>query len=225
MKGLPPDYLMPHFFIRYVPDGLLGMIVMGILAASMSSLDSTINSLSAVTWEDFLRKIAPGIDRLPEGRKVLCSRLITVGWGGLAIGFAMAMAGRSETVIELINKIGSAFYGPIAGVFLLGVFSRRAGGRAALAGLAAGVALNVSLWLFLEGRVSWMWWNCTGAAMTLIVGWTVGVIGGGSAMKPEAGLKEVGKGVWRYRVLVFWFVLIAAVCIALERALSILLGP
>ncbi len=44
LAGAPPDYLMPRFFVRYVPDGLLGIIVMGILAASMSSIDSTINS-------------------------------------------------------------------------------------------------------------------------------------------------------------------------------------
>ncbi len=217
LAGAPPDYLMPRFFVRYVPDGLLGVIVMGILAASMSSIDSTINSLSAVTWEDFARRIAPGIDALPDRRKVLYSRLITVAWGGLAIAFAMAMAGRSETVIELINKIGSAFYGPVAGVFLLGILSRRARGWAALAGLAAGVALNLVLWMFFEGRISWMWWNVTGLAVTMGLGRLLSL--GGPAAGPESGPARE-KGAPRYRLLLAWFVLIMAACVALERGLA-----
>ena len=219
LAGLPPDYLMPRFFVRYVPDGVLGIIAMGILAASMSSIDSTINSLSAVTWEDFARKAAPGIDAIPEGRKVLLSRLITVAWGIVAIAFAMAMAGRSETVIELINKIGSAFYGPVAGVFLLGVLSRRARGRGALAGLAAGVAFNLVLWFFFEGSVSWMWWNCTGLAATMGLGWILSLGGGPAAGAPGEG-PAWKTNTRRYRVLLAWFAVILAACAALERGLA-----
>lgn len=150
MKGLPPDYLMPLFFMHYVPDGLLGLIVVGILAASMSSLDSTINSLSAVTWEDFLIRFIPRLESLSGRRVVWLSRLVTIIWGIVSITFAMAIADRSETIIELVNKIGSALYGPIAAVFIIGIFSGRASGRGALAGLACGIAVNIILWIFFE---------------------------------------------------------------------------
>ncbi len=79
-----------------------------------------------MTWEDFARRIAPGIDATRTAARS-STRLITVAWR-LAIAFAMAMAGRSETVIELINKIGSAFYGRWPGSFSSAYFRGGHGG-------------------------------------------------------------------------------------------------
>jgi SSS family solute:Na+ symporter len=136
---------MPHFFARYLPPGLLGLVVAGMLAASMSSLDSAMNSLSAVTWEDFARRIFPRLDSLSDRGKLLSSRLITLFWGCFSTAFALRIAGGAETVIELVNKIGSAFYGPVAGVFALGIFTHRAREGHAMAGFAAGFGLNLIL--------------------------------------------------------------------------------
>lgn len=223
LKGLPPDYLMPLFFITYIPDGLLGLIVVGILAASMSSLDSTINSLSAVTWEDFLIRIFPRLESMPGRRAVWLSRLVTVLWGAAAITFAMVIAERSETIIELVNKIGSALYGPIAAVFVIGIVTRTVSGKGVLAGLASGIAVNIILWIFFEQQVSWMWWNVIGFLVAAVVG------AGMPFARREAGgivfdMMKV-RDLRRYGImLLVWFAVIVFACAAAERMMAGLLA-
>ncbi|MDI9426246.1 MAG: sodium/solute symporter [Spirochaetota bacterium] len=224
LKGLPPDYLMPRFFTDYLPPGLLGLAVAGMLAASMSSLDSAINSLSAVTWEDFACRMFPGLDSMSDKKKLFASRMITLFWGIFSTVFALQIAGGSETVIELVNKIGSAFYGPVAGVFALGILAPRAREAHALAGFAAGFGLNLILWIFFEGTVSWMWWNLFGFALAVAPG----------ALAPTlVSLRRPGK---RPRVekpdlappgtapLLAYFLVIVVVCAAAERLLALLIA-
>lgn len=225
LRSLPPDYLMPHFFTRYLPTGLLGFVVAGMLAASMSSLDSAINSLSAVTWEDFARRLYPRLEFMSDRWKLISSRLITLFWGCFSTAFALRIAGGSETVIELVNKIGSAFYGPVAGVFALGIFTRRAREAHAMAGFAAGFGLNILLWMFFEGAVSWMWWNLGGFALTLATGSLGSIIASKDrsitppGTDPEAALPPRGTA-----PLLAWFIVIVAFCALAERALSILIA-
>ncbi|HNW27078.1 MAG TPA: sodium/solute symporter [Spirochaetota bacterium] len=222
LKGLPPDYLMPLFFTGYLPDGLLGMVVVGILAASMSSLDSTINSLSAVTWEDFLVRFSPRLASLSGRRAVWLSRLVTVLWGTASLAFALVIAGRSETIIELVNKTGSALYGPIAAVFILGIFFRKVSGKGALAGLACGIAANIILWIFFEKQVSWMWWNLTGFAAAVIVALVQGAVAGGGSSAGAVRLQGVEKKTAiRYGIMLMaWFAAIVIACAAIERLLE-----
>jgi SSS family solute:Na+ symporter len=64
-------------------------------------------------------------------------------------------------VIELVNRIGSAFYGPVLAVFIAAALFRRAGSRSVLSGLVAGLTLNITLWIFAPA-ISWLWWNPAG---------------------------------------------------------------
>ncbi len=216
---------MPHFFTRYLPAGLLGFVVAGMLAASMSSLDSAINSLSAVTWEDFARRLYPRLDSMSDRGKLISSRLITLFWGCFSTAFALHIAGGSETVIELVNKIGSAFYGPVAGVFALGIFTRRARETHAMVGFAAGFGLNILLWMFFESSVSWMWWNLGGFALTLATGSLGSIIASKdrsitpSGTDPETVIPPRGTA-----PLLAWFIVIVAFCALAERALSVLIA-
>jgi SSS family solute:Na+ symporter len=169
MAGMPPDFLIPTFIRDFVPSGLSGLIMAGIFAASMSSLDSAINSLSASTWDDVLVRFRPGLEKLNARRQLTISRYLTFAWGAFAILAAWFFAGGSESVIELVNRVGSAFYGPVAAVFVIGVTTRRKGEKAVLAALAAGVGLNLALWIGAGDTLSWLWWNVTGflaAALT-----------------------------------------------------------
>jgi SSS family solute:Na+ symporter len=220
VMSLPPDMLVPEFFVRFVPTGLLGLMVAGIFAASMSSLDSAINSLSAATWEDFLVRMRPGLAAMADRKKVRLSRTITLVWGGLAMTFAMMMAGSSETVVELVNKIGSAFYGPIAGVFMLGIASKRAGQGAAIAGLSAGVGVNSALWLFCSPGLSWMWWNCIGFSVTLAVGIFCGMARGALSGRhgPDERSRPLPGPVPRAYVaaLALWFAVVVLCALAVE---------
>ena len=170
LQGQPPDFLVPYFLIDYMPKGLLGLLIAGIFAASMSSLDSAMNSLSAATYKDFLVKLFPALDGISDRRQVWLSRWLTVFWGAVATGFALLMIGGSETVLELVNKIGSAFYGPILATFWLGMLTRRTPQGGAIAGLLAGVAVNIFLWQAFGTAVSWMWWNLIGFAVAYVVG-------------------------------------------------------
>ena len=209
---LPPDFLMPHFFRDFVPPGLLGVIVAGVFAASMSSLDSAINSLSAATWDDFLVRIFARLSDIQDRRKIRISRLITVFWGFFATSAAIMMAGGADTVIELVNKIGSAFYGPIAGVFILGVISKRSGQRAAITGLISGVVLNLVLWKGFPG-ISWMWWNLTGFSATLFAGLAAGCWGG--KYRQGRDIVKISAPMPRVfiAVLLSWFLFITGICL------------
>lgn len=219
LAGRPPDFLVPVFLVEYLPAGLLGVIVAGIFAASMSSLDSALNSLSAVTYRDFLARRFPALARLAPDREVRLGRALTVGWGVVATGFALGMAGGSETVLELVNKIGSAFYGPVLGVFLLGLASRRAGQGAALSGLLAGVSVNLALWLGWERTVSWLWWNVVGLAVCLGVALAVQRIAdAGSAASARPASPEPAPLQWP---AVYVRLLLAAFAAALLAAAAI----
>ena len=164
------DYLVPVFVLQYLPDGVRGLLVAALLAASMSSLDSALNSLSAVTMRDFVERRW----MLSQRASLWYGRLTTLGWGALITMFAYGVGGLADTVIEAINKVGSAVYGPILAAFTVGVLSRRAGTAAVFAGVVAGVALNLCLWVAYPS-VFWMWWNFLGwiaaVAVTGIAGW------------------------------------------------------
>lgn len=216
VSQLSPDALMPEFFVRYLPTGVLGLTVAGIFAASMSSIDSAINSLSAASWNDFLLPRMPRLGEIPARRQVLYSRLITVAWGILTIGFSLFMVGGSDTVIELVNKIGSAFYGPIAAVFLLGAFSRRMGQISVLTGFAGGFLLNIYLWLFHGSTVSWMWWNFTGLGGTCLVALLAHLLSGsveGEVEKPGEWHFSHGRQI---ALLLAWFLFIVVSAAVLE---------
>jgi len=162
MRNQPPDALVPAFMMRYLPAGLRGLLLAAVLAAAMSSIDSALNSLAAVTLEDAL-------DRPSATQSVWLSRGTSLSWGLFAIGSGMVFARSGTHVLELINQVGSVFYGPVLGVFLLGALTRSVDGRAALRGLAVGLAVNVFLARFAPG-VSWLWWNPAGFLTTTLVG-------------------------------------------------------
>ncbi len=170
LVGQPADFLVPQFLIQFVPSGLLGFIIAGIFAASMSSLDSAMNSLSAATYQDILLKWKPGLQQLNPRTQVRLSRLLTIFWGIIATLFALWLAGGEETVIELVNKIGSAFYGPIMAIFWLGMLNPKTTEKAGIISLFMGVLSNIVLWVFFESTVSWLWWNAIGFGITYVSG-------------------------------------------------------
>ena len=154
MDGRPPDALVPVFITHALPAGLRGVLLAAILAAAMSSIDSALNSLAAVTLEDVL-------GRAPAEQGIWTARGVTFAWGLFAVLSGLVFARAGTGVIELINQVGSAFYGPLLAVFAVGVLAPRVGARGALAGLGAGLAANLALGWFAPW-VSWLWWNPAG---------------------------------------------------------------
>ncbi|MEM9397074.1 MAG: sodium transporter, partial [Pseudomonadota bacterium] len=164
-----PDYLMPLFIIEYLPHGAIGLLLVAILSAAMSSLSSAVNSLSAATLSD-LESI--GVKPNNPSAQLTWARATSLLWG-VAILITSLFAGAiAPTVIEAINKVGSALFGPILGVFLLAIGSKRTSSLAASAGLLTGATVNLGLWKF-QPQLFWMWWNVTGLLTCLAVAYAI----------------------------------------------------
>jgi SSS family solute:Na+ symporter len=193
------DYLVPAFIVTYLPHGVIGLILVGIFASAMSSIDSAINSLSAATLKDIL--MGPRRFRSLISQKfIFYSRLTTLLWGALCTSFAFLVGNVSSTVIEGINKIGSVFYGPILAVFALGILASSANSTGVIAGLFMGTSLNVVLWIFAQD-VSWLWWNVTGFLCAFTVGIFVGIISNTGRRRITDSLTFDFSGGWRRRLV------------------------
>ncbi|QMT18887.1 sodium:solute symporter [Planococcus maritimus] len=163
--------LFPLFVVNQLPVGISGLIIAGVFAAAMSSLDSALNSLSAVTVRDFYAKFFK--KDASEGHYLKASRWATVGWGIYATIFAF-FAGNLGPVIETVNKIGSYFYGALLGVFLLAIFVRRSNGHGAFAGVLAGMASVWAVETFAD--ISWLYNNAVGAIVAVVIGYGVSLL-------------------------------------------------
>lgn len=167
----PPDdlnELLPRYVVNSFPVGMAGLVIAGVFAAAMSSLDSALNSLSAVSVRDFYsRYIKSGAS---DEHYLKASRWATVFWGVYATLFAF-FAGNLGPVIEAVNQIGSWFYGALLGTFLLAIFSHRSNARGAVSGLVVGM---LSVWAVSSLMdVSWLYNNTIGVAVSVSVGYVV----------------------------------------------------
>lgn len=158
------DLMLPIFIRDYLPHGLIGLLIVAIFAAAMSSLSSAVNSLSAASVEDFFNRRS----QLSPERYLRLSKWFALGWGLICVVLAFFVGDIADTVIEAINKIGSVFYGPMLATFLAAIALPRVNAAGANAGLLVGVAFNVYLWLGVPS-VFWFWWNAIGAVVTLVV--------------------------------------------------------
>lgn len=167
---------VPIFVLQNLPHGVIGLIIVALFSAAMSSLDSTINSLSATSSMDIYQRLyVRGRWQTSPARELLISRLFTVFWGVVCTGFAFVVGDISDSVIESINKISSLASGPILALFLLGILTTRANGRGACFGLLAGFGFDCYLWAYQPG-VSWLWWNVLGFAVAFSVGYVVSLL-------------------------------------------------
>lgn len=159
------NYIIPRFVLHELPIGLIGIFIAAIMAAAMSSVAAELNSLSTATVIDFYRRwVRPtGSD----AHFLRVSKVSTLLWGLFACVVA-TWAANLGSLIEVVNRFGSFFYGSILGVFLLGM-SRRASAAGAFFGLMAGMA-TVAAVSFGAPSVSFLWHNVVGAGAVVIIG-------------------------------------------------------
>jgi SSS family transporter len=209
-----PDLMIPTFISGYLPHGVIGIIVVALIAAWMSSYSSTLNSLTAVTMEDFIKRRIT----IPENKYIFYSKAVALAWGAVTMGFGFFSGKIASTAIEAINKIGSLFYGPILAIFLLaGV--RFVKPLAANVGVIVGVMVNLILWLFFK-NVFWFWWNAIGGITTLSVGMMLSVILPGETIPLPASVQIRRIFPWReVSVLLIFFGCILTFCALLPRLL------
>ncbi len=175
-----PNYnlVFPVYVLETFPIGLVGLVMVGIFAAAMSSIDSALNSLSAATIEDFVTTRGEHSER----KLFVYSKLATLGWGLFAVAFSYQVERIAPTVLEAINKIGSMANGPLLALFVLALVAPGVGQRRAIAAFFAGLVLNGALWLFAPG-VSWLWWNVAG----FVVSVTLAILLAGGASVYQTG--------------------------------------
>ena len=167
----PPDdlnELLPRYVVNAFPSGMAGLVIAGVFAAAMSSLDSALNSLSAVTVRDFYsRYIKPDAS---DAHYLKASRWATIFWGIYATLFAF-FAGNLGPVIEAVNQVGSWFYGALLGTFLLAIFSHRTNARGAATGLVVGMLAVWAVSALMD--ISWLYNNTIGVVVSVTVGYLV----------------------------------------------------
>jgi SSS family transporter len=173
------DRIFPSFIVSQMPIGISGLLIAAILAAAMSNLSAAINSLSSTTVVDFYLRLVPSAT---DKQRIAVSRMATIVWGVVLFGLAiLTQFDRKGRVLEIGLSIASVPYGGLLGVFLLGVLTKRATQSGAIAGLVAGLAVNLFLWLgprfgLLHTTVAWTWYVTFGTTITFIVGYLVSLM-------------------------------------------------
>lgn len=160
------DTIFPAFVVDHMPHGISGLLISAILAAAMSNLSAALNSLSSASIVDFYARLRP---QSTDRNRLELSRSATIAWA--VVLFALALLARhGGRVVEVGLAIVSVAYGALLGAFLLGVLTRKASERGALAGMIVGFALNVYLWQCTS--VPFTWYVALGSLTTFMVGYT-----------------------------------------------------
>ncbi len=163
MEANDTNYVFLTFVIRFLPAGLVGLVMAAIFAASMGSTASGLNALASTTIVDVYKRNV--VKDASEKHYVNASKLATIFWGAFAVAFAL-YADRLGSLIEAVNILGSLFYGTILGIFLLAFYISRVGGNAAFAGALAGQVIVVYCFMFT--KISFLWYNVIGCLAVIL---------------------------------------------------------
>jgi solute:Na+ symporter, SSS family len=167
------DYIFIHFIINYLPKGLVGLLLAVILCAAMSSTASGISALASTTVIDIYKRNVSG--GKPEKHFVTASKYFTVMWGIIAILFA-CIGTLFENLIQLVNIIGSIFYGTVLGIFLVGFYIRFVQSKAIF--WAAVISQTTIFFIYYfaihiypsgEEKLGYLWLNFIGATLTVLL--------------------------------------------------------
>jgi SSS family solute:Na+ symporter len=159
------NYIIPRFVLEHLPLGLAGLFIAAVIAAAMNAISGELNSLSTTTTIDFYRRWVR--NDAGDAQLLVVSRAATAFWGLFACIVA-TQAATLGSLIEVVNRYGSFFYGSILGVFLLAMI-RPAGATGAFVGLIAGMSAvgAVNHW---APSVAFLWYNVVGAVTVVVVG-------------------------------------------------------
>jgi Na+/proline symporter len=170
------NYVFPTFVIQHMPIGLVGLLIAAIFAAAMSSIAAELNSLATATVIDvYKRHLKPEA----TDRHYLNVSKISTGLWGVFVCVMAVYAAELGSLIVVVNRFGSFFYGSLLGVFALAIGTRRTNGNGAFFGLIAGMA-TVGIAAYYT-QVSFLWHNVIGAVAVIVVGVLVSTLTGGRA--------------------------------------------
>ena len=165
------DYVFIHFILNNLPRGLIGLLLAVILSAAMSSTASELNALASTTAIDLYKRNVKG--KKSDAHYVKASKWFTLAWGIVAISIA-CVANLFENLIELVNIIGSIFYGNVLGIFLLAFFFKKVNGNAVFKAALITQVLICLIFYFgiynleaqgLDPIISYLWLNFIGCIL------------------------------------------------------------
>jgi SSS family transporter len=182
------DEIYPKFFVEVLPPGVSGLVLAGVLAAAMSTLSSSLNALSGASIEDVYRKFTK--KKLDDVAALRISRVMTLVWGAVFIGFANLFTGMNNPVIELGLGIASFTYGGLLGAFLVALWIKRLNQTGAIVAFGLTIVFSVLMilgvwyspdtgWVFSlnqpEGTsgIAWPLYTAIGAGFCLVIGWVL----------------------------------------------------
>ena len=165
------NYVFPTFVMTHLPVGLVGLIIAAIFAAAMSTISAELASLSTATVIDFYRRYAK--TEADDAHYLRVSKIATGAWGLFACIVAI-YAAEIGSLIEVVNRFGSFFYGSILGVFLLAVGFSRATANGAFVGLIAG--MGTVAYVAFNTNIAFLWHNVVGVVAVLVVGGLVSLV-------------------------------------------------
>src|SRR6476620_132197 len=173
------NYVFPTFITTRMPVGLVGLLIAAIFSAAMSASAGELNSLATATVIDFYRRhfVTSASDR----HYLTVSKAATIAWGLFSCVVAVYAANQGS-LIEVVNRYGSFFYGSLLGVFILAILTKRATARGAFWGLIAGmvVVLTVAFSPWTSG-IAFLWHNLIGAVVVVVVGMALSYLQGQDA--------------------------------------------
>jgi solute:Na+ symporter, SSS family len=158
------DYVFLYFILNYLPKGLLGLLLAVIMSAAMSSSASGLNSLAATTAIDIYKR---NVSVKSDKHYVYVTQFFTLFWGIVAIIFA-CMSSLFENLIQLVNIIGSVFYGTVLGIFLIGFYINYIKAKAVFIG--ACISQLAIFYIYYLDIVSYLLLNAIGALLTIFIG-------------------------------------------------------
>jgi Na+/proline symporter len=157
------DYVFIHFILNNLPRGLIGLLLAVILSAAMSSTASELNALGSTTAMDLYKRNIQG--RSPN-HYLKASKWFTLLWGVIAIGIA-CVANLFDNLIQLVNIIGSIFYGNVLGIFLLAFFIKFVKSRSVF--IAAIITQLVIIYFWWIDLMPYLWLNLAGCAIVMAI--------------------------------------------------------
>lgn len=157
------DYVFVGFVLRFLPAGLVGLLIAVILSAAMSSTASELSALGATTTVDLYKRL---FGRGSGRSDLLVSKAFTVLWGLVAVAFA-SFASLLDNLIQAVNILGSIFYGTVLGLFLVAFFLKRVTAGPVLAG--ALIAQATVITLFFTSELGFLWYNVVGCGIVVVV--------------------------------------------------------
>ena len=158
------DYVFINFILNYLPKGLIGLLLAVILSAAMSSTASGLTALASTTAIDIYKRNLK--EEKSDKHYVNATKVFTVFWGIVAILFA-CIGTLFENLIQLVNIIGSIFYGTVLGIFLVGFYIKYIRAKAIFWG--AIITQLMIFYIFYLDIVSFLWLNFIGAIITIII--------------------------------------------------------